>query len=547
MGCCHRKTLSILAGVIGGLLLALGLASKPMFGAIMRSVIIKDMQLTSNQSQFYPVWKDTNEVPIYMTFYVFNVTNPKEATQGAKPNVSIVGPFNYNEVRIKHEVQWFDDENQVRFHYNRTFFPVTTKCPPGVLYPDFECSLDDSMQLTTGNIALMALANTLQAFPFSNNTVKGELLELIQEFLVGYFEEKYGNEGTFITHPAREIIFGYNDTIMTDGVNAIIKAINKRFDINLPLQQQLVQVQKNNSAETRNEYSTQFTGKNDSTLLLQFTEWAGHNGSLTTWMGTGCSAYSSSQEAIDKAIAEANMINGTDGLTFQPELTEEINPYVWSDDLMRSAILVKSDEIQFENITLWRYTVDPSLMANVTADWRNCAFDAYAPKGTLNLTAVVGGPAFASKEHFLDADPVFLQMVDGVPPPNRTLHDTTLDVEPLTGTSMIVHDRLQINVHLHQVEEIKAFENISEVYLPIVKVDEHATITPKLIKQWKSQVGVALDAQEFVQWIGIGVGSALLLACFVLVVTLIICKPQEIEPATVMDESTLLIQDPQAF
>lgn len=60
------------------------------------------------------------------------------------------------------------------------------------------------------------------------------------------------------------------------------------------------------------------------------------------------------------------------------------------------------------------------------------------------IIIVVTGPAFASKPHFLDADPVYRQMVDGIPPPNRTLHDTTLDIEPYTGAGMVIHQRLQV-------------------------------------------------------------------------------------------------------
>ena len=44
----------------------------------------------------------------------------------------------------------------------------------------------------------------------------------------------------------------------------------------------------------------------------------------------------------------------------------------------------------------------------------------------------VDAPVFASKPHFLDADPGFLSNVTGLSP-NREKHDSFLDAEPVSG------------------------------------------------------------------------------------------------------------------
>ena len=56
------------------------------------------------------------------------------------------------------------------------------------------------------------------------------------------------------------------------------------------------------------------------------------------------------------------------------------------------------------------------------------------PSGVLNLTAVSPNnvPLFASKPHFLDGDPDYGENVTGLEP-NRSLHNSFLNVEPLTG------------------------------------------------------------------------------------------------------------------
>lgn len=48
------------------------------------------------------------------------------------------------------------------------------------------------------------------------------------------------------------------------------------------------------------------------------------------------------------------------------------------------------------------------------------------------LISLVGAPVFVSKAHFLDADPYYLSLITGLSP-NRTLHDTNVDVEPVSA------------------------------------------------------------------------------------------------------------------
>ena len=56
------------------------------------------------------------------------------------------------------------------------------------------------------------------------------------------------------------------------------------------------------------------------------------------------------------------------------------------------------------------------------------------PSGVLNLTSVFpeNAPVFASKPHFLDAFAGYRANVSGMDP-DRSLHDSHLDVEPITG------------------------------------------------------------------------------------------------------------------
>lgn len=101
-----------------------------------------------------------------MTFWMYNLTNPEEVRNGSAPDLELVGPFNYLESREKHNPEFSADKTTVSFTYTRIFTRVEEPCPPGSIYPDVTCSLDDNMNITTGNIALMAVANQEGAVMF---------------------------------------------------------------------------------------------------------------------------------------------------------------------------------------------------------------------------------------------------------------------------------------------------------------------------------------------------------------------------------------------
>ena len=73
-------------------------------------------------------------------------------------------------------------------------------------------------------------------------------------------------------------------------------------------------------------------------------------------------------------------------------------------------------------------------MAELSNKSQDPGFYFDGPSGVLNLTAVYPQhvPIFASKPHFLDGDPGYVANVTGLHP-NRSLHDSFLNVEPLTG------------------------------------------------------------------------------------------------------------------
>ena len=53
--------------------------------------------IISNTSELWNTWVDP-AIPIYMQFYMFNLSNPEEVKQGGKPFVVQKGPYTYRQV-----------------------------------------------------------------------------------------------------------------------------------------------------------------------------------------------------------------------------------------------------------------------------------------------------------------------------------------------------------------------------------------------------------------------------------------------------------------
>lgn len=57
-------------------------------------LILLQAVVIANDSMLYDIWQDP-PIPIYMQFYMFNLTNPEEVKDGGVPAVLQKGPYTY--------------------------------------------------------------------------------------------------------------------------------------------------------------------------------------------------------------------------------------------------------------------------------------------------------------------------------------------------------------------------------------------------------------------------------------------------------------------
>lgn len=156
------------------------------------------------------------------------------------------------------------------------------------------------------------------------------------------------------------------------------------------------------------------TGVDDLAKVAQYIEWNG-NTSMSAW-----------------GNPYASKINGTGGYSFHPGVSKDETLYVFIDELFRSGYFKYSCDIIDHGIRLYKFILPDDELKNTTQ--KAAGFPGDNPNGVLDMSKVVDAnvPIFASKPHFLHADPTFRDGVVGMDP-NPDIHDSYLAVEPITG------------------------------------------------------------------------------------------------------------------
>jgi len=150
--------------------------------------------------------------------------------------------------------------------------------------------------------------------------------------------------------------------------------------------------------------------------------------------------------------ARANQISGTDASQFKRPFKSS-EAVVFVDDLFQSRNTSSRgadghlEEVELKGIPVHRYRLRKEDLLNSTNNPGNADFFMNGPDGLLNLSSALGVPIFMSKPHYLDAEPKIGESIEGLHP-SVEAHDTFLDVEPYSGTTMREAKRLMFSTFL---------------------------------------------------------------------------------------------------
>ncbi|KAK8379449.1 hypothetical protein O3P69_019391 [Scylla paramamosain] len=505
----------------------------------------------------------TPPIPIYMQFWLFNVTNPEEIRfNGAKPVLEQVGPYTYEEVRVKYAFDW-SKEGTVSYLQNKSY----------IFSPELSGERRESDLITSINVLMVSLAaqaSTLHpvlllllelAFlrfseklfirkPVGDLLFKGYPQPLLAE-VTKIFGDPMGNNGRFgifyplashvfqgrqdlisstiwtqleasldlfETHEAGDILFyGYDLPAFNfdfSGLGNLVPKLDETEGWSGTLAdimdqmgfQDIPQVVLDNKLalllgvnNTDDKVYEVKTGSDGMGDFMNIQSWNGSS-TLHYWKGEGAQY--------------CNMINGTDGSQYPPRLTRDSVLRIYTSELCRSLYLTYEKDLYHHGIPVYRYVPPREVLEDPEVNHDNLCYcvpdrDHCLGAGMLSLQPCLGLPLVLSTPHFYQGDEKELAKLVGLNP-TKSEHETTIDVEPRTGVAMYAAKKMQLNIPLKRYGNLPSFKNVPEVIFPILWVNESANVDADMSQEVRNAVFVPFVVVDAICGSLIAVGALLL-------------------------------------
>ncbi|KAM3874528.1 lysosome membrane protein 2c [Diretmus argenteus] len=411
------------------LIAGISLVLSNVFPDFVHSMVKREVVL-KNGTEAFAAWENPPP-PVYMQFYFFNLTNPLEVLDGDRPAVVEIGPYTYREYRPMEQVNFLDNGTKVEAVNTKTYiFQRNMSRGP------------ESDLIRTVNIPAMTVMER-----FKDQIIVANLIS-------AYMRSK--DEGLFTTHTVGELLWGYED-----GLLQALKVLQPDLDDVFGL------FYKVNTSNDGNYVF--FTGQQNSKDFARVDTWNGER-SVKWWTTDEC-----------------NMINGTNGASFHPVISKNETLYMFSTDLCRSLYAQYAEDVNVKGIPGYRFTPPSKVFANQTVNPENAGFCVPAGNclgsGLLNVSVCKqGAPIIMSSPHFYQADEKFVLDVFGMKP-NKERHQTTIDINPLTGIVLQAAKRLQVNVYVEQIPTFSQTGKVRTVVFPVVHLNESVVIDQESAKK----------------------------------------------------------------
>ncbi|XP_014209085.1 sensory neuron membrane protein 1-like [Copidosoma floridanum] len=410
--------------------------------------------------------------------YLFNVTNPDEITQGAKPIVHEVGPFVYDEWIEKTDQIDHDDDDSVSFTFKYTYYFNAEKSK----------GLTGEEELIVPNYFILGLVNTIKL-------EKPAIMPAAAKGINSIFKNP---SNIFMKQKAKDILFeGFVvDCRVTDvpGAAVCTEVRNQYEDLRLIKLEENVYLMSLFGATNGTSSKARmrvYRGKKHLMSVGQVIEYDGKP-NISVWNDEVCDAFG----------------NATDGTIFHPYYKKDDFLGLYTESMCRVISLNYLEDNKTAGISTYRYTtsvgIDPE---NNPHDKCYCmSEDKCLKKGAFDAYKCTKIPIVVTNPHFYLADPYYLSRVDGLSP-NKDKHMLHLDIEPFAGAPVYAHSRAQLNMYLTKIEKFKLMKNMSEALLPLLWIDDALVLPKFMIKEIKFgllQLKLATIWRFFLMFSGLG-------------------------------------------
>ncbi|GAB1862064.1 Scavenger receptor class b member 1 [Camponotus japonicus] len=456
------------AVAVGALLIILAAVLAVLFPNIIDFVLDKELAIQEG-GRTYKFWKEPPVVP-RMQIYIYNVTNADEfLNNGEKPALQELGPYVYLQHWEKVDIK-FNDNGTVSYKVKKTF----------TFDEDLSAGSQDDLVVVPNVPMLSATTQSKHAARF---------LRLAMASIMDILKIK-----PFVEVSVEQLLWGYEDPLLKLAKDVVPK------EQKLPYDQFGLLYGKNS---TMPDLYTIFTGANDITKFGIMDRWNGKDG-LGFW-----------------TTPECDSIMGTDGSIFPPHITKETVLKVFDKDLCRTLPLVFQREvIAAGGIPGYRFSPPTNVFTsekNLPSQKCYCpAGPPCAPEGTFNVSQCqYDSPVLLTFPHFYLADQTLREAVTGISPPEAEKHQLYIDVQPIMGTAMKARARIQINLAVSQVRDIKQVASFPDIVFPIMWFEDCVDeLPPEMRTLLKLVVDVPPVAHAAVSGALAAIGAIVLLGAF---------------------------------
>jgi len=444
---------------VGSILIIGGIVFLANFPAIFDKLLTKKLILAPGTETFQSF--TSPPIPIFMQYYMFNLTNKDDVVNyGAKPKLQQVGPYTFEEGRLKYDFKWNDELGTITFRQNKTF----------IFREDLSEGHKESDEITTLNAVMISIASKLSSLP--------TFLHGVGQLFFNRFDTS-----PFITKTVGELLFyGYEEPMVKKLGQLTKDPVMKtgKFGFFYP---------KNN---TNDGTYTVYTGAQGMDNYMNIYSWKGKT-EVDFWSENTC-----------------NMINGTEGSQFPRPLLRENDVLMFTAELCRSIYATYEKDVQHGPLTLYRYVLPDKLLAESDENKCYCPDDFTCRAGMMNVGPCKDGkPVVMSTPHFYQGNIEDARLLDGLEP-NKEEHQTYLDLEPNTGVVFRAAKRLQVNMPLRRYANFPALKNVPELIYPILWVNETAVVPMDRTEKLHRTLTMPHLVVNYVSW-GLIVFGALLI------------------------------------
>uniref|UniRef100_A0AC35UIM2 Lactamase_B domain-containing protein n=1 Tax=Rhabditophanes sp. KR3021 TaxID=114890 RepID=A0AC35UIM2_9BILA len=508
--------------------------------ATIKKFVIKE-ESANKLNEFSDQWLN-NKFEKYMTYYIFNYTNTLEiVTRGSLPDVTEKGPYSYKETWIHYNQSFSQNKKLFSFSRKKVFvFDPKTSCST-CLESDQFIVPDLTFMILYDNLDAENICDKLPAKikPFicgATNKVKedidiGSLIDQIRNLLANGM--KAFGVGPFVKVTAGDLLFkGYQDPIFTKMFKNIltivetvvpgIKSFLNGIDITIP------PIAVNQVNNTMGLIYTVRTGIDEQSKVGQTYSFIDQSGNITSDGNRVPQAWWPFDGKMKSCLRldnnRARDMLGTNADFFKAQIKKTDTIYAYVEDICRSIKFAYSRETSVKGIDTYRFFATDD---NFNYDnEQNCGFcspldgnyyehkkGSYCmPKGLSDMSRCIANnpPLAVSNPHFHGSEESVIRLFPRFNPVDE-VDQTTLDVEPTTGTVLRANQKMQINVMMKQYSNISVFSIIPPGAYPLVHLNQTFLTDMGTVNSLNNQLFDPKNLATILSWtVGVGLGAVLM-------------------------------------